>query len=413
MNFFELYFEYVKDTECPLFYHRWCALSGISALLGRNYYFQHGHFTINPNMYVMLIGSPGTRKSTAIKIMKNLLVDSGYDKLSADKTTKEKFLLDLHEQSEGDTDGILDQNIFGSGKESYETRAPAEMYIAADEFNDFIGNGNIEFLSLLGNLWDYKGVFENKIKNGKSVYIPNPTINILSGNTPTGFALAFPVDILGQGFFSRLLLIYGENTGRKITFPKAPCPVLKAKLLEMIRRIRTECIGEVTLLPAAESLLDKIYTSDILMEDVRFESYSNRRFTHLLKLCILIAASRVSTKISEQDVIYANTILTHTEHLMPKALGEFGKSRHSTITAKIMSVLERATAPVPVRDIIKAVHTDIDNLNVALELLKSLEIAEKIQHLPCGGYLARRKIRKESDADVFDISLLTKDELQY
>lgn len=413
MNFFDLYFQYVRETECPLFYHRWCALSGIGAMLGRNYYFQHGHFTVNPNMYIMLIGSPGTRKSTAIKIMKNLIIEAGYDKISADKTSKEKFLLDLHEQSEGESgSSILDENIFGSGKDNYSNRSPAEMFIAADEFNDFVGNGNIEFISLLGSLWDYSGTYENKIKNGKSVFIPNPTINILSGNTPTGFALAFPVEILGQGFFSRLLLIYGESTGRRITFPTPPPIELKMELIAKLVEIKTKCCGPVTMTPTAQHLLDHIYTNPLPLEDIRFESYSNRRFTHLLKLCILHAAARVSLVITEDDVIYANTVLSHTEHIMPKALGEFGKSRHSDVTNKIMTILENATSPVSTQDIIKAIHSDVDNINVAIELLKGLEVAEKVQRIN-GGYLARRKIRKEADSRIFDISLLSKDELQY
>jgi energy-coupling factor transporter ATP-binding protein EcfA2 len=412
-NFFDLYFKYIGETECPLFYHRWCALSGIGAMLGRNYFIQHGHFTINPNMYVMLIGSPGTRKSTAIKIMKSLVVASGYTYTSADKTTKEKFLLDLHEQNESESENnILDANIWGSGKDNAINLPPAEMYIAADEFNDFIGNGNIEFISLLGSLWDYNGVYENKIKNGKSVYVNNPTISILSGNTPTGFALAFPVEILGQGFFSRLLLVYGEGTGKRITFPEPPSAELKVELITKLVEIKTKCSGPAKMSSLAKSLLDKIYKTYESLDDVRFESYSNRRFTHLLKLCILHSAARASTEITEDDVIYANTVLAHTEHLMPKALGQFGKSRHSDVIHKIITILEKASAPVSPKDIITAIHSDVDTIATAVDIIKGLHTADKIM-LVNGGYLCKRRIRTELDSDIFNIALLHKDELQY
>jgi hypothetical protein len=412
-NFFDLYFKYIGETECPLFYHRWCALSGIGAVLGRNYFIQHGHFTINPNMYVMLIGSPGTRKSTAIKIMKSLVVASGYTYTSADKTTKEKFLLDLHEQNEQDEGAnILDTNLWGSGKDNAINLPPAEMYIAADEFNDFIGNGNIEFISLLGSLWDYNGVYENKIKNGKSVYVNNPTISILSGNTPTGFALAFPVEILGQGFFSRLLLVYGESTGKRITFPEPPSPELKLELISKLVEIKTKCNGPAKMSSLAKSLLDKIYKSYEGLEDVRFESYSNRRFTHLLKLCILHSAARASTEITEHDVIYANTVLAHTEHLMPKALGQFGKSRHSDVIHKIITILEKATAPVSPKDIITAIHSDVDTIATAVDIIKGLHTTDKIM-LVNGGYLAKKRVQTELDSDIFNIALLNRDELQY
>lgn len=414
-DFFSLYFKYLEETECPTFYHRWCALSGVGTMLGRTCNFKLGHSSIHPNMYVMLIGTPGTRKSTAIKIIKKVMSNAGYTTMSADRTSKEKFLLDLHEQVEGEAtaDDILDQNLWGdSDRSNFESRAPAELYIAADEFNDFIGNGNIEFISLLGSLWDFNGVFENKIKNGKSVIIPNPTINILGGNTPTGFALAFPTDVLGQGFFSRLLLIYGEPTGKKITFPKAPDPEIEKELAYKLREMKIKSAGEITLNPLAAKLLDKIYKNWENLDDVRFEHYSNRRFTHLLKLCIIYCAARMSTIINERDVIIANTILSHTEHLMPKALGEFGKSRYSDVTHKIMTLLEKATRPITPKEIMIAVHSDVDSPAVVAELIKGLQHVDKIMQVN-GGFLAKKKVRKELDSDIFDASILSDEELSY
>ena len=155
-------------------------------------------------------------------------------------------MLDL--AGEGITDGmspddILDQNLFGNGND----KPDSEMFIMADEFNDFFGNGNIEFFSLLGTLWDFNGTYRNRIKNGKSVSISNPTVSILGGNTPTGFSLAFPSDILGQGFFSRILLIYGEPNGRRIAFPPAPSQARTSALVETLRNIKATVWGPAEL----------------------------------------------------------------------------------------------------------------------------------------------------------------------
>ena len=159
-DFFSQYFHYTSDTECPRFFHRWCAIAAIGAYLGRNLSFSHGHFSLYPNTYCMLVGVAGTRKSTAIKLAKKLLVSAGYTTLAADKTSKEKFLLDLAgDTGEAPSGGrganksvSLDTiNLFG---EDYATDSTEDkqMLIAADEFNYFFGNGNIEFASLLGNL---------------------------------------------------------------------------------------------------------------------------------------------------------------------------------------------------------------------------------------------------------------------
>ena len=169
LNLYDTYLdEYVAGTESPTIYHRWCLISIVSALLGRNFHFPYGHFTIYPNQFCMLIGSPGARKSSAIHIARRLLADTGFDRIAMGKTTKEKFLLDLYGAPE-DSNGIA-----GSGKltglaalmDGADDETPHEMYIAADEFTNFSGAGNYEFFSLLGELWDCP---DTRIDNSSTV----------------------------------------------------------------------------------------------------------------------------------------------------------------------------------------------------------------------------------------------------
>ena len=417
-DFFNSYFEYSSDTECPRLYHRWCAIAGVGAFLGRSLSFSHGQFSLYPNVYSMLVGVAGTRKSTAIKLMKKLLVSAGYTTLAADKTSKEKFLLDLAGDTgepERGTRGQMKEvaldliNIFGEDHVADSTE-DKEMLIAADEFNDFFGNGNIEFASMLGSLWDYSGIYKSRIKTGRSVAVYNPTISILGGNTPTNLSLCFPPEILGQGFFSRLLLVYGEPTGRKITFPKPASQELSAELIQFLYKIKQHCAGELTVTAGAEKLLDKIYKTEVGVDDARFDSYNNRRFTHLLKLCITVTACNLSKKLTEADVLYANTILTHTERLMPKALGEFGKSRHSDVMHRLVQILEASNKPLGIKDLWEYVVQDLDKLNDLAELMRNLVVADKVQSTS-HGFLPKRKVASEVPKDTVDFSLLTKEEL--
>ena len=424
-DFITTYLDYTRQTECPTFFHRWCAVTSLAAYLGRRPYFRFGHFTLHPNLYVMLIGSPGTKKSSAIKIGAKLLKTAGYNTFAAKKTRQEKFLLDLAEQSEravylngnamdADTADILDQNLWGDtpdGLPDMSDRPPAECFVAADEFNNFIGLGNTDFISILGDLWDYEGVYDYRLKNSKSVFIPNPTISILGGNTPTGFAQAFPTETIGQGFFSRLLLVYGEPSGAKYTFPPPPDLEIQDRLVGILHRIKKEVSGEMTLTPDARDLLDNIYHKWKDLDDIRFEHYSNRRLPHLLKLCLVVTASRISTTIELQDVVYANTLLTFTEQLMSKALGEFGKGRNSAVAHKIMVALDVTHAPMTIQGMWKLVHQDLDKRDQLIEILHSLTLAEKIQAVEGGaGYLPVKKVRDEGIIGATDWSILTTEE---
>jgi len=414
-DFFSLYLSYTSQTECPTFFHRWTAVSCLAAYLERSIYFRHGHFTHYPNIYCMLIGSPGTKKSSAIKIGTKLLKQAGYKTFAAKKTRQEKFLLDMAEQgsagSADDGSDILDQNLFGDTEtELAATAPPAQCFIAADEFNNFIGVGNLDFMSILGELWDIDEVYEYKLKNSKSVIIPYPTISILGGNTPTGFSQAFPSEAIGQGFFSRLLLVYGEPSGVKHTFPPPPDLALQEELVAILHRIKATVSGEMLMTPDARDLLDKVYHNWEGIDDIRFEHYANRRLTQLIKLCLIVAGARMQLAIGVEEVIYANTLLTFTEHLMPKALGEFGMARNSEVTHRVMQLLDQAMKPATLAEIWKAVHTDLEKREQLVEILYNLTMAEKIQVVD-GGYLPIKKVRKVGVEGAVDWSLLTKAEL--
>ena len=264
---------------------------------------------------------------------------------------------------------------------------------------------------MLGNMWDYNGTYRNRIKSGKSVEIHNPTISIIGGNTPTGFSLAFPTEILGQGFFSRLLLIYGEPNGKRIAFPKPPSAAATADIIRTLKTIKSNSFGTARLSHSGETLLTKIYSGSFGVHDVRFESYSNRRFAHLLKLCLLTSAGRGSKEITEQDVLYANTILVHTEKLMPKALGEFGKAKHSDVSHKIIQLAESYEGILTFKEMWKHVANDLEKMSDLGVLLQNLVAAEKLQQVPGGkGFLPNRRHLQLSDNSLYIPELLTDEE---
>lgn len=391
MTIFEDYFSYVKDTEPPVIYHRWSLISVLGAMLGRQVWVPFGAGRIFPNQYIMLVGHPGTRKSTAIKTAKRLLAATGYQTFSAEKTSKEKFLLDL----QGEVQDETVTSIFGGSREDLD---PREIYITADEFNEFVGSGNIEFLSLLGALWDWDDPdqpYRQRLKQSKSAEIYQPTINILSGNTHAGFAAAFPVEILGQGFMSRLLLIYSEPSGKKITIPTVPDAEALGELTAQLLEIKLKVQGPISFTTEAYSALDTIYKTWPELDDPRFKHYSTRRLTHLLKLCMLVAAADFTTEIRLRHILLANTILTYAELSMPKAMGEMGRKRSSDATTAIMSALYDAVEPQTIIDIWKKVSKDVDSLAQLSQLLSDLLAADTVQTVQISGTTTKGFLPKQ------------------
>jgi hypothetical protein len=359
----------------------------------------------------MLMGESGTRKSTAINLAKSTLKLSGYNHFSAERTSKEKYLLDLGEQNEDldESGDISSASLFGNRFTSCEedTRTTPN-FIVAGEFNDFIGNGNIEFMSILGNLWDWSGgAYENKVKNGKSIKIPNPSISLLGGNTATGFSLAFPSSAIGQGFFSRRI--------RRPVFPNID-------FAEYLGEIKQRAVGPLRENKTADSLLDAIYTEFVNLPDSRFGSYSTRRYAQLMKLIIIICAMDMDSNntIDESHVLLANTLLSHAEQSMPLALGEFGKARGSDVAHSILQfVYNRGTQITTTADVWQHFSQDIESPGIMSDIMMKLSSSNKIQVASINmggtrvhGFLpSRRAIDEEGSSTKYvDYSLLTQEE---
>ena len=392
-----------ENQEAADFSYLWAGLSCIAAQLARNVYIPFGNGKIYPNLYVMFVGDPGKRKSTAIKDLKKLIKVTGYQNLCGDKVTMQKYLLDLAGVGEG---SVEDSNIteFNMGI-TLGTNDYVESYINQDEFSDFIGINNYPFISLLGNFWDIDEPYVYRTKNGHSIEIPSPIVNIIGATTPSQFNTIFPPAISEQGFLSRLIIVNIPESKRKIARPLPSEEVVIDKVVDGLKAAR-KLSGEMVMSDAVWDKLEEIYLSWKPVEDTRFAHYSTRRHTQLLKLCMLTTCSRFTIEMSVDDVIFANTLLSFTEHFMPQALGQFGKNKDGDVSSKIITYL-KSTFPQAksVAEIIKPVSTEI-KVQELMALLNSLVLADKIVATSSGGYLPKLPSYKDIKTSHVDWSML-------
>lgn len=377
------YLSFLNDTESPEQFHRWAFLSAVAARLGRRVFLRHGHNLIYPNMYVMLVGAPATRKSSSIKIPKELLADSGYSSFAFTKSSKQKFLIDWANGSiatggkEFDMAAALDTPIPEAAVAKDPLHASSDCFIAIDEFIDFIGIGDFNFLSLLTTLWDNPARYDERLKNSESVSIPNPTLSILGGITPTSLALALPSDANGSGFLSRIILVYSEPTNRRIAFPRIPTEEERKVFVETLDGLQY-FQGECTLSEAARKRLTDIYDSWENKLDIKLEFYAGRRFTHLLKLCLVLTSLEGNLEIQEATVIQANSILHFTEFSMAQALQEFGAARNLEATNKVLRALLQAGGSISPHELFQKTHTFFEKHHDFNLVVQNLINAKKI-----------------------------------
>ncbi len=404
MNFFEEYFKYVGKTEAPNIFHRWCGMSVLSSIVGRDLIFPFGHKPIYANMYILLVGMPGARKSSAIGIGRNVLEGAGYKTFAKDRSSKERFFADMVKKFEEEEDLM-----------ALVMDAPSEVLISNGEFLDFIGQGDMQFLTALTNLWDNLPVYEHPKMNGKSIFIHKPTINILGGATVKGLGMAMPPEALGTGILSRLVLIHSDPTGRKIAFPEPVPEGAKDEVVETLLKLKNLISGGKTIVksPLGASLLEKMYHNCVEIEDGRFADYAGRRFTHLIKTAMLTALSNGRIVIEAEDAMIANTVLYAAERSMPKALGEFGKSKYSDVANTIIEALNKTHKPLSHNEIWKLVSNDLPDSKDLTTVMKNLLTSEKIQVMTMmgkQGYMPLRREHREWDKGLLLDDYLTIEE---
>ena len=394
-----------KYSECSEFLHMWACISASAALLERRVFLPFGSSEIIPNLYTMFVGTPGSRKSSAIKLAKKFVRRTGYDTFAADKVTMQKFLCDLGGlNDDGSTNKGSLEDVYLTDLGLQDIKSHSACFIAQDEFSDFIGINNYGFISLLGNFWDIQEPYKYRLKNGTSFEIPVPTINVLGATTPGQFNTIFPPAIADQGFLSRLLIVKAEDITRKLAFPPALPDELDAAIMHNFSKL-LQLKGMMILHPATKLLMEKQYTTWKGLDDSRFATYETRRYSQLLKLCIIMAAMRFSLEILPEDFILANTILSYTETKMGDAVGYYGKADNSDTSHTVLQIIKNTDKPITWKAIYPSVSMHLSKMTDLIQILTNLLAAGKIQQTP-NGYLPIIKPLDNTQSEFIDYSLL-------
>jgi Protein of unknown function (DUF3987) len=311
------YLELVQESEPATIVNIWAFLGAAAAAVSGKIYLPFGEKWIFPHMYIIFYGSPASRKSTALNTAMSVLDMSGYTKKLGTSTSFNTMYESLHTYK-GVKHG---ESVFDGGMgEDYVH----DCLVYADELTNFIPQGPKSKLatSALGTLWDAQD--HTIFSGGMPHSISNPCLTIMAGTTPEGYADALGNSAQATGFASRLIILVCERANKRITIPKPLDGNLRAEVARCLGELHMKSgklkIGPVEISPEAHTLLDKIYNidSDPTLS-WKWRNYVSRRFTHLLKLCVLLCGIELQHLITPAIVRKANSILHYTESLLHRA----------------------------------------------------------------------------------------------
>lgn len=370
------YLAMVEDTESPRIFHIWSAIFAISAALGRRCYLPSGTFNVYPNHYVLLVGTPGTRKTTAASLSKRILKASSGVRFAPSDTgfqrqgfilalqgggNQDKEFLNGHELKEDSISSLMELEQITNSPEEAEAQVIAEadkhhIAVVASEFSRVIGQNNLAMMDFLGERYDGED-YEYQTK-GTHIKLESTLMNMIACTTPVSIANSLPPAAGGQGFLSRIILVYGARKYKFVPRPKAPSSELVERVKDVVKRVYYELNGQFTETKSAMEHYVELYRYPIDIADSRFGYYSERRATHLVKLAMCLAAARGSIEIDKPDYEEAHRILRATEHGMPDALGEFGMNPLAMLKQEILEQLRATQGPMTLEQIVSLFHRD-------------------------------------------------------
>lgn len=402
-DFISTYLQMVEQTESPRVFHVWSALAGVSACLGRRVYLPFGFTRMYANMYILLVGPAASRKNTAINIMQGFIrkgtgvkfaqddcagkkqgiiaVMAGEDEDTVELDNLEKQLESLTSLSPETLSTIVvpgpNKTPEGNSRNKEDGHA---IFVVSNEFTAFTGQNNREFIDFLTKIYDGEP-YDYRLKNKKERFtMEDPLIGIVGGTTPTNIADSLPPSAIGQGFTSRVIFVFGAKKYKSVARPNSFNEDLERFVKKRYSEIYYNLQGELREAPDALQYVNSIYEKHNDLTDGRFTYYLARRHTHLIKLGMVMAASRMSGIIELQDYLQADALLKATEEFMPEALGEFGQSPLSAAKQKIIEFINYSHEPVTMQMLWAFMGRDL-RMHELSTIVNDLVTTSKIQQV--------------------------------
>jgi len=207
-----------------------------------------------------------------------------------------------------------------------------------------MGRNDTDMLDTLNDWYDCKPHWNYNIVSRTEKPLEDVWVNILGGTTPELLQGMLPREAIGGGFTSRLLLIFTDTIGKIVDLPFLTNEEveLKTKLIHDTLEL-CSLVGEFKIddqcpeFPEIWSAWRHTERERRSIKDRKFASYYGRKPATLLKLSMILSASRGSSmKVNDQDLLRAIALLEEAEVEMPGALAGMGRSTYADILPYVM-----------------------------------------------------------------------------
>ncbi len=315
-----------------------------------------GYFTIYPNMYIVLVGAPGDRKTTSMVMSSDILRAVGGIPFAADCMTKEAVCKYMATQCQ--------KEFVIPGTDRKKQYTPLTFCLT--ELTHFLGSHNsAHMIDFLVTIFD-REVYETKTKHQGDDVILGPFLNILACTTPAAVTRYLKEDVITGGFSRRALFVYEFQLGDPVSWPEVTPEAAKAldSCIEWGKDLQS-IAGEFQVEPSFKPWYKKWY--DELFEQLRnpgenmTRGYFRSKHIQAFKVAMMLALAEsreLVLKISHFETALA--MLDKLEVNLPKVYEGMGRNVLASVASKMVSLLEMAGEPIPEKKILSEMFRDAD-----------------------------------------------------
>lgn len=377
------FMRYTENTEPDPTFRKWTAISAIASVLQRKCYVPWGpSLTFYPNLYIVLVGPSGSRKGTAMNPGLDLLMDLGNITISAQATTLQALIRRLKETNYTDIDF-----------ETNETSFHSSLTIFSKEFTVFLGYHNHELMASLCDWYDCDRRWSYETISRQTEEIIGVWVNLFGATTPDLIRSSLPLDAIGGGLTSRIIFVFAPKKGKIVPIPCATQEELALREhlfndLEKIYMLSGRFNYTQGFIDSWTDWYIKIESDPPPFTTDRLRGYMERRPTHIMKLSMIMSASRSEKPrlcVTTEDFNRAVEVLAEVEQRMPAVFSGVGKSPIAEIVPKIITYLANQRGKeIPIWKISRHFQEDVDEWTLqkcfqTLELSKYITILKRPQ----------------------------------
>ena len=365
------------DTTVTTDIHRlWSGISMVAGAMGRRIWTRAvGGKRTYPNLYVMLVGPPGTGKGI-IEEVKSMWTET------MDPTGGSAFVVGSDSMTRA---SMIDELSKAKSVTMTKEGPPLihhSLLIASEEFQVLLPTYDPNTVSVLNALWNNRDHHSETRRHGpsKDVKIPMPQLNIIGGMQPSYLAEHFPDATWNTGLIRRIIMVYSsEKRLQPLFIDNNGAARAKKRILERLGQLSL-LHGQMKWHSEAADKINQWHLSGCPPEPghTKLQVYNTSRTEFAVKLCMVSAISRTfDFAIELEDVDRSIAWLIEVEKSMPDIFRAMqGKSDAAVIDELHYHMMElwvkNGKKPIPLSSIVHFLSTRVP----ADKIQRVMQIAE-------------------------------------